>query len=136
MSVYSVGGTAAGIRGSAAEATGTHRDAVQREGDAGMSLGDFQSLASALGLSQSQATQDFKRWDTDGNGVLSNDELLKGLVGKSGTSSPLAQQFLRAIDGMKDLSMDGDGTAHTGTAASGSDATSAAPAAPTSSGAR
>ncbi|MBC8740348.1 EF-hand domain-containing protein [Paraburkholderia sp. UCT31] len=72
-----------------------------------VSQSDFENFASKLGATKDEADQMFKGFDTNQDGLISNDEFLVGLAStlKDGSSS-FAQSILRLMDTNQNGSVD------------------------------
>jgi hypothetical protein len=72
-----------------------------------VSKGDFEVVASGFGASTQQADQDFALMDTDGNGLISNAEMLDAMSQTSNGNGPLAQSLRQMMDTNHDGSVSG-----------------------------
>jgi Ca2+-binding EF-hand superfamily protein len=67
-------------------------------GDGILSEASFEAIAENFGATKTQADQDFDHIDANGNGAVSNAELLSALSSTRDTSSPSAQALLSLMD--------------------------------------
>jgi Ca2+-binding EF-hand superfamily protein len=72
-----------------------------------VSKGDLEVVASGFGASTQQADQDTALMDTDGNGRISNAELLDAMSQTSNGDGPLAQSLRQMMDTNHDGSVSG-----------------------------
>jgi EF-hand domain pair len=67
----------------------------------------FEGVAASFGATAQQADQDFAAMDTNGDGSISNAEMLSGMSQTSNSNDPLAQSLRQMMDTSKDGSVSG-----------------------------
>jgi hypothetical protein len=72
-----------------------------------VSKSDFEAVAARFGATAQQADQDFEALDGNGNGLISNAELLGAMSGTGQGDSDLSQSLLQMMDANHDGSVSG-----------------------------
>jgi hypothetical protein len=72
-----------------------------------VSKSTFEGVAASFGATAQQADQDFAAMDTNGDGSISNAEMLSGMSQTSNTNGPLAQSLRQMMDTNNDGSVSG-----------------------------
>jgi hypothetical protein len=67
----------------------------------------FEGVAASFGATAQQADQDFAAMDTNGDGSISNAEMLSGMSQTSNSNDPLAQSLRQMMDTNNDGSVSG-----------------------------
>jgi EF hand len=75
--------------------------------DGSVSEKDFEAMAASFGDTSNQADRDFAAMDTNGNGSISNDEMLRAMSATSHGNDALSQNLRQMMDANHDGSVSG-----------------------------